>query len=1791
MAVIDIQGFIDKLNNGEIDLDTWAEIVNSNNLTVTTRLNGSVPTWFGVMAALSAATGLVYTSKSAMDAAPGTKVGQAARVTEGADAGLYLWSGSAWVKTIDPLTSFDSLTINKGKDYPMKAVSRGGTAPSDVHPVWSAGLVGARLEGVEADTAFRLAYYANGNGGNYGVTVYKMPMSDLTNQTLVVTSSASPGFQFDRAAGGIQMRTGLIADGVRLTLVVDVDQLPADGEFVTSLNPTHNGFNSIISPDCYFLKSVIAENSLSINANKDYPLIAVTRGGTAPQDINPSLKACLVGAQVIDARDNYFYRLGYYGNGVLVSGEANYGVSIYRIPKDRLAEGYEQVITSYLTSPALVPDRIKGGIQTFEFACVDDPQTRMKISFDVDKLPADGTQINASSATNNGFNSIIDPSCYLVGDYSEWIEGNCLVDWDADSKKLIVAYKSGSKWYNVRYQRKSVNQTFTILGFGFDDAYKNVLNNIFPVQNTPLTSRTEAASDFIGPMIFNRVTGGDAGAPTNLYTGGSHGTENTAGDPTSEMKLLEIYVDGTRLDQTRNIHKTCKFVDILTQQDVQASNTTISKTSAAEEYVSFNISPKGVFVSKKLKALFDLQFTADNACQCYMAGMASGASYLLWGASQTARANIVDGTPISSGPKSSYPEVYGVSIKHAVAGEFNSWVDPFFGVGDRASTEASKPLYENPDGSGKIYPRLFSSAQPFSLKAGDSYEWRGGFYWGMPTNTANFDTVQQVQDGVLTVKPNGRYEVRNDASTTRKYVDSTVGPIAESVRILDRDTSNIYPDADIANAALYSGLPGRITPSSAAAPNRGIYSVYPPVSEAGSIITPSWPIEAGMGYYMGTRIGTQLRTVDIALFADWYSDHEMTTLVRSDQIGARYVGTGYSDRYAQLTAPSNAVRVRFRIDKAAGEVTSSPAISRPIVRRLTDASLIDPALTASLNQAALNVFDAAPARVTDATASFTNTLAGGALTNRPEMSQYVAYPGGSGISARMLTVDGLLARRKLTSFGAINGVYPIFDVRYVFGRLSAAITKVELGFAWFKADLTASSTPETVLEDYDNFNSPLASVETTVGQSGANADVTGPSDARYFTPFIRWTGAGIMGQTRMLVQFLDVNPHTAGGNVPIEEIVEDVVETITPDIDAKVAAGQSAVDFVPSRVVDASASFTASLVGGPITNRPALTEFTRIAGGSGIGARVATADGVIARRRLTSIGALGATIPVFDVRAIIGRWGGVSTKVEIGIAWFKNDETVSSTPETIVQSYDNFDASLAEHKFSVGQSGADAEVTGPADAKYFTPFVRWTGSGTTGNTRLLILFLDTLPQNGSGPVPAADLADLVEQVQERAYRSEIDVARIPRVTSAQAAALTISERFLHDWYFVSDGDGMTHREDLPVFNSQAWAVDMDFAGGDYLTGSVTTAPDTVTLRGRPWNDVPGLDNNYPGYLGARIKGANGRTPAIVVTNTNQWAPPQTFTRWRLVWGTEPNGDNWNLFDNMVYDDVANTWTFSNEAPFDSDTVYLFHMPHYSIERYDNKFREWMSSRLTRPTPSALDGYRIGTLPSKEIHGDKTAPAIDAYAFCVGTGPHIAVLTSGVHPDEQPGHYMFEGAVNAILSPTPLGQSLRDNFTFYLYPRINAQCMWAGYRRIDVDSMIDMNRIFGNTEYTSDVTSLYMSAWQTDLGANADAHIDFHSWPTANPEARAQIRSIWQRTDIAEETVRSPFITTLQTYGPIAFESNYTNPYTVNDAMRQLGTPKLVLTAEYIHDVDSGIDQWRGYGLDLMRSLEAVKHLF
>src|SRR5690606_35358743 len=106
-------------------------------------------------------------------------------------------------------------------------------------------------------------------------------------------------------------------------------------------------------------------------------------------------------------------------------------------------------------------------------------------------------------------------------------------------------------------------------------------------------------------------------------------------------------------------------------------------------------------------------------------------------------------------------------------------------------------------------------------------------------------------------------------------------------------------------------------------------------------------------------------------------------------------------------------------------------------------------------------------------------------------------------------------------------------------------------------------------------------------------------------------------------------------------------------------------------------------------------------------------------------------------------------------------------------------------------------------------------------------------------------------------------------------------------------------------------------------------------------------------------------------------------------------------------------------------------------------------------------------------------------------------TCGVHPDEHPGPYIYEGAVEAIREDTALGSALRSAFTFYCYPRINAQGLYAGLKRIDPQNNRDGNRVWDDPE-DSEMVSLYRDAWDADFGDTALVSFDFHSWPSFNP---------------------------------------------------------------------------------------------
>jgi hypothetical protein len=797
-----------------------------------------------------------------------------------------------------------------------------------------------------------------------------------------------------------------------------------------------------------------------------------------------------------------------------------------------------------------------------------------------------------------------------------------------------------------------------------------------------------------------------------------------------------------------------------------------------------------------------------------------------------------------------------------------------------------------------------------------------------------------------------------------------VADLQRETRVLQRDTSNIYPDASILDVSLYSGDVGGLATTTAPVPNRNLVQTISTTAEA-SIISPSFPVEAGAAYFVGGRIGNQESSGSTGeLYVDWYSNADGGgPLISSTLIGTR-TSNAYVNRFANVIAPETARSAKLRAVKSASTLATRGGFSFPVVRRAID----DPRM---LRPDFLPAYTLAPQRFVDSPFYLTDVISTGVPAGRPVFTGFTAYTGTSGTLAQMSALSGVVARRETFSTWAASNDDPYtYDVKFVYGNRSTSVGSIpalELGIAWYDGNRAFLS--ETILASQPNIPGGMRAFKTTVGTPGSAAEYPSPSNARYFSPFIRWA------QTAQILLISDIT------------------------------------------------------------------------------------------------------------------------------------------------------VSLA------------ASSDGPGDI---------------------------------------DLAEVDRQLESKASLTEVWNVSPLRLSEAEAASLTRYQRFMHEWYLI-DGQ-LVHRDDLPGFEVQPIALSQSFPGGDYDPSGTSESGDldTITIRGRK-------TGGQVGHFAMKVSGCLGKAPVITITHADEWNSPGSTVFWHLCWGTDLDSDVWTPFDSVTYSSELNSWTASNTKAFDTDTIYITRMPLFSYGRYDKKIRHWISSGLTRPTPSAVDGYRLGTIPGRTGTNGKSAPDADCFAFTIGTGPKKFILTSGMHPDEMPGHYTFEGAIDALLSAELA--PLREAFTFYVYPRLNAQGLYAGVRRYDIQANQDLNRIWGDGETTSDITALYLPALNGDVGAEVAGFLDFHSTPGTNPTSgNGSHRAFWYNSADPAATASAAFVTALQSRGALRLQES-SDGHTITNYFRSMGVAKLIGAVEHLHGSARGVRDWRQYGVDVMQSLNDIKALF
>lgn len=165
-------------------------------------------------------------------------------------------------EAMDYFEDFDALTINKGKDFPLRSVQLGSQAPVAIPSIVKNVLLDATVSGAKTGRYYRVTFISNGfvQGGQprYGITVEERRMSDGWRERYVFTYNDGntpenqQNYNIEKTSDGIDT---IIADNGEIVISLTVDR----AAITASSNPTYLNLNSgaskspsaVIDPSVY----------------------------------------------------------------------------------------------------------------------------------------------------------------------------------------------------------------------------------------------------------------------------------------------------------------------------------------------------------------------------------------------------------------------------------------------------------------------------------------------------------------------------------------------------------------------------------------------------------------------------------------------------------------------------------------------------------------------------------------------------------------------------------------------------------------------------------------------------------------------------------------------------------------------------------------------------------------------------------------------------------------------------------------------------------------------------------------------------------------------------------------------------------------------------------------------------------------------------------------------------------------------------------------------------------------------------------------------------------------------------------------------------------------------------------------------------------------------------------------------------------------------------------------------------------------------------------------------------
>lgn len=269
-----------------------------------------------------------------------------------------------------------------------------------------------------------------------------------------------------------------------------------------------------------------------------------------------------------------------------------------------------------------------------------------------------------------------------------------------------------------------------------------------------------ANTEWFGVMLINAVNNGDN--VVNIATGGNHGSSGRAdGKKTAKNLIQDVYVDGEKLDSDYDGYANYVLIKIV--NELMASNTISLDRYVLKQEYWVRIVENTVSVHAKYTALEDLIIKRDRALQLNTQGYRD--SVLFVGGSAKRR-EVWNPAIVNSGSKSIAPHAWA-AVLNGEYGQIGVWMDRSFGTAADLSTVADDKALIHTLGRAttqKLYNAIVFGKER-QLKAGHSYEWRGGYTWSaQDTHRFGVDSIlkklidQDLEEAII--YPDGNFKIK-----------------------------------------------------------------------------------------------------------------------------------------------------------------------------------------------------------------------------------------------------------------------------------------------------------------------------------------------------------------------------------------------------------------------------------------------------------------------------------------------------------------------------------------------------------------------------------------------------------------------------------------------------------------------------------------------------------------------------------------------------------------------------------------------------------------------------------------------------------------------------------------------------------------------------------------------------------------------------------------------------------------------------------------------------------------------